>query len=880
MIPRSMPLTPGTRLGPYEIVAPIGAGGMGEVYRAKDTKLNRDVAIKVLPEQLALDQAALARFEREAQAVAALSHPNILAIYDFGVATGVAYAVTELLEGETLSAKLSGSALPVRKAVEYALQIVHGIAAAHQKGIVHRDLKPDNIFVTPDGRVKILDFGLAKAAPAPAGEGTATQIGPGTSPGTVMGTVGYMSPEQVRGLPVDHRTDIFSFGIVLFEMLAGLRPFRGDSHVETMNAILKEDPPEFAASGANVPAGLDRIVRRCLEKSSDERFYSAHDLGLALESVSGSSTSGGSAASMAALAAPPARRRATPWLVTAGVVAIAAVAYFAGHRAAEPSATAAPEYHRLTFRRGNISSARYASDGKTIVYSAAWEGEPRRLYSTRAESPDSLTLAFPDADVASISSSGELALVMNRRTVRAYARIGTLARASLSGGAARAVLEDVQDADWLPDGSGFAAARYVDGRYRLEFPVGKLVYESGGYISDVRVSPDGALVAFLDHAILGDDRGSVAVVDRAGKKRTLSGEYSSTQGLAWTHDGKEIWFTGADKGSARALHAVTTTGALRTVDRVTGNLHVGDVGADGSVLMWDENSRIGLTGRRHGDTKDRELSWLDWSNVPVLSTDGRTLVFTEQGDGGGAEYSVYLRNMDGSPAVRLGAGNATDLSQDGKWVLTVRLNPAPAQLVLLPTGAGEAKQVTGDALAHDFGWFTSDNAHIVFAGFEPGHQPRLFLQALSGGAPKPITPEGVTGIPSPNGTLAAFRGKIYAADGEAPRPIPGIEPDDRIIGWASESRGWFVVRRLDSGDYQMFLLDTAGRRTLAHQLDRVPGSTVGQSFAITPDGSAYVWTYSVAQSDLFRVTGLNNLPCRSPGERNELRTPNASIPRQ
>ncbi len=848
MIPRSMPLTPGTRLGPYEIVAPIGAGGMGEVYRAKDTKLNRDVAIKVLPEQLALDQAALARFEREAQAVAALSHPNILAIYDFGVATGVAYAVTELLEGETLSAKLSGSALPVRKAVEYALQIVHGIAAAHQKGIVHRDLKPDNIFVTPDGRVKILDFGLAKAAPAPAGEGTATQIGPGTSPGTVMGTVGYMSPEQVRGLPVDHRTDIFSFGIVLFEMLAGLRPFRGDSHVETMNAILKEDPPEFAASGANVPAGLDRIVRRCLEKSSDERFYSAHDLGLALESVSGSS--------ITALTLPPVRRRATPWLVAAGVVAIAAVAFFAGHRTAEPVAPAAPSYHRLTFRRGNISSARYAGDGKTIVYSAAWEGEPRRLYSTRNESPDSLTLAFPEADVASISSSGELALIMDRRSVRAYARIGTLARASLSGGAARAVLEDVQDADWLPDGSGFAAARYVDGRYRLEFPVGKSVYESGGYISDVRVSPDGALVAFLDHPILGDDRGSVAVVDRAGKKSTLSGEYSSTQGLAWAKGGQEIWFTGADKGSARALYAVNTTGTLRTVDRVTGSLHLGDVGADGSVLMWDENSRIGLTGRMRGDTKDRDLSWFDWSNQPAISDDGRTLVFTEQGDGGGPEYSVYLRSLDGSPAVRLGAGTAADLSQDGKWVLTVRLNPAPAQLMLLPTGAGEAKQVTDDALAHDLGWFTSDGTHVVFVGFAPDHQPRLYLQALSGGTPQPITPEGVTGIPSPDGTLAAFDGKIYSADGGAPRPILGIEPGDRIIGWASQSRGLFVGRRLESGDFQIFHLDAGGRRTLAHQLERVPGSTMGQSFAITPDGSAYVWTYSVAQSDLFRVTGL------------------------
>ena len=551
-----MALTPGTKLGSYEIVGPLGAGGMGEVYLARDPRLNREVAIKVLPENLAQDEAAPARFEREAQAVAALSHPNILAIHDFGVASGVAYAVTELLEGETLRARLAGGALPTRKAVEYALQIVHGISAAHQKGVVHRDLKPENIFVTPDGRVKILDFGLAKAT-GPVGEGTATYAATGTQPGTVMGTVGYMSPEQVRGLTVDHRTDIFSFGAVLYEMLAGLRPFRGDSHVETMNAILKEDPPEFAETGARVPAGLDSIVRRCLEKSADERFYSAHDLGLALETISGSSASGASAASMAVAGLAPAKRSLTPWLAGAGAVAVALAAFFAGHRTAGPAATEAPVYHRLTFRRGPIGSAHYASDGKTIVYSARWEGEPLRLYSTREESPDSLSLAFTDATVASISASGELALIMNPRNLAGYATIGTLARASLSGGAARAVLEDVQGADWLPDGSGFAVAHLVDGRYHLEFPVGKSVYDTGGYVSDVRVSPDGALVAFIDHPVFGDDRGSVAVIDRAGKKRTLAGEYSSAQGVAWANQGREIWFTGADRGSARTLFAVS-----------------------------------------------------------------------------------------------------------------------------------------------------------------------------------------------------------------------------------------------------------------------------------------------------------------------------------
>jgi eukaryotic-like serine/threonine-protein kinase len=862
-----MPLNPGTRLGSYEIGAAIGAGGMGEVYRARDTKLNRDVAIKVLPEHLALDPAALARFEREAQAVAALSHPNILAIHDFGVAdvqqdgkpsTRVAYAVTELLEGETLRAKIADGALPARKAVEYALQIVHGIAAAHRKGVIHRDLKPENVFVTQDGRVKILDFGLAKAT-EPVGDGSVapTQNVPATSPGTVMGTVGYMSPEQVRGIAADHRTDIFSFGVVFYEMLAGLRPFRGDSHVETMNAILKEDPPEIVLPGGSAPAALDRIVRRCLEKNPDERFHSAHDLGLALETLSSSSSSSGASAASMAAAAIPAKRKTATWLVLAGAVVVAAAAFFAGRSSRAPAVVEAPAYHRLTFRHGSVYSARYAGDGKTIVYSAQWADEPRRLYSTREESPDSLTLPFDNSDVTSISSSGELALIINRRTLAGNSRVGTLARASLSGGAARAVLEDVQDADWLPDGTGFAVTHVVDGRYRLEAPVGKTLYESNGYVSDVRISPDGALIAFLDHPILGDDRGSVAVIDRAGgKPRTLASGYSSVQGVAWTHRGDEIWFTASDLGSARALFAVTPDGALRTITRAPGNLHLGDVGPDGSALLWEENSRTGIVGRAPGETKNRDLSWLDWSTGPRVADDGHTLVFTEEGDGGGVDYSVYLRSMDGSPAVRLGSGVAMEISPDGKWVLATRFNPAPAQLVLLPTGAGEAKAATADALVHEIGWFTPDGTHIIFRGSESDHPSRLFLQDLSGGPPKAITPEGVIGTPSPDGTLIAVGGQLVPFGGGAARPIPGFEPDDLFSGWGPDSRSLFVRKQPASGETHVFRLDSTGKRTLVRQIEPVPGRNPGVWFDITPDGSAYVMTYTDLQSILYRVTGL------------------------
>jgi Tol biopolymer transport system component len=427
----------------------------------------------------------------------------------------------------------------------------------------------------------------------------------------------------------------------------------------------------------------------------------------------------------------------------------------------------------------------------------------------------------------------------------------------LTGGAARSVLDEVQDADWLPDGSGFAAARFVDGKYRVEFPAGKSVYETTGYVSDVRVSPDGTLVAFADHPIQGDDRGSIAVVDRAGKKTAIPGDYSSAQGVAWAHDGKEIWFTGADKGSARTLFAATVGGTPRVVSRVPGNMHLADIGSDGNVLLWQENSRSGILGRGPGDTIDRDLSWLDWSTVPRLSRDGKNLLLTEEGDGGGADYSIFLRPTTGGQAVRLGSGLGLDLSPDGKWVLSIKLNPAPAQYVALPTGAGEPKPLTHDDLSHGLGEFTPDGTHVVFTGFAPQRPGRVYLQDLSGGAPEPLTPEGVVGPVSPDGTLVAFDGKLYPARGGASRPIPGLDPADHVEAWSGDSKGLFVREFPASGGARIFRLDVdSGRRTILYDIPRLPGAQSGVWLTITPDGSSYFYSYLTAQADLFQVTGL------------------------
>ena len=345
-----------------QIIALIGAGGMGEVYRARDRKLNRDVAVKVLPQHLSADRLALERLEREAKTLAATSHPNILSIFDFGSSDGVTYAVMELLDGDTVRSLLMNGALPVRKAVDYATQIAEGLAAAHDRGITHRDLKPENLFVTRDGRVKILDFGLARQQVVLSPDDATVDMG-GTEPGTVLGTVGYMSPEQVRGKSADSRSDIFSFGAALYEMLSGRRAFHGDSAAETLHAILRDEPPQLTQTAKHLPPALDRIVTHCLEKTPDERFQSTRDLAFNLESLTIPSDP---ARSGAVAASNLDRKRPTMRAIT--FAACAAAGAVAAWTFKPAPATTPPRYQRLTFDRGTAGQARFAPDGQTVVY--------------------------------------------------------------------------------------------------------------------------------------------------------------------------------------------------------------------------------------------------------------------------------------------------------------------------------------------------------------------------------------------------------------------------------------------------------------------------------------------------------------------------------
>src|SRR3954467_1881932 len=725
-----MVLTSGTKMGPYTIAASIGAGGMGEVYRARDSRLNRDVAIKILPASFSADHDRLARFAQEARAAAALSHPNILSIFDIGEDGRAPYVVSELLEGETLRDRLRSGPLSSRKAIDYARQVANGLAAAHEKGIVHRDLKPENLFVTNDGRVKILDFGLAKLTRPEEREASddmpTQQVA--TDAGTVMGTVGYMSPEQVRGKHADSRSDIFAFGAILYEMLSGKRAFHGDSAADIMSAILKEDPPELSETNRNVSPALERIVRHCLEKNAAERFQSARDVAFNLEALTDISIS-----SRAGIPVLP-EKKSRAWVMPA-VATLFMLASWAGiYRFAQRGAVRAnPSFHEVTFRNGIIWDARFAPDGQTIVYGAAWDGASQEIFSSRFDSTDSRAIGLKNSQILSISSKGEMAVSLHPVNAGPFAQAGTLARVPLAGGAPREVVDNVFWADWTPDGQALVVIRPGPSQGgQLEFPSGNVIYSPKGWVSHVRFSPNGALLAIGDHVPGGDD-GRVVIIDAQGNSKASSSYYSSVEGLAWAPSGKEVWFSAVPAGSARSIYALDLSGKERLIYRAPGGLTIHDISRTGLVLLTFDKARVSISALPPGETRERSLSWFDWSLLLDMSSDGKTILFSETGEAMGANYSIFVRKTDGSPAVRLGDGGFGALSPDGNWVVTSV--GSPAKLVLLPTGVGEPKQLTDNKTEHfNFAWLP-DSKSIIYTAAESGHGARSYLLDIQGGTP-------------------------------------------------------------------------------------------------------------------------------------------------
>ncbi len=847
----------GPIIGHYRILEKIGSGAMGEVFRARDERLGRDVALKLIRPASSDNPDHLRRFELEARAAAALNHPNIVAVYDVGFNEGSPYIVCELLEGKTLRKRLAEGALPVRLAVDYALQIVHGLIAAHDRRIIHRDLKPENLFVTTDGRVKILDFGVAKLQPtSEESERSVEELTTVTKSGAVIGTVAYMSPEQLRGKAVDHRSDMFSVGAILYEMLTGRRAFRGETEVDTITAVLREDPPEINLDQAGIPVSFQQIVRHCLEKEPENRFQSARDLAFALETLS--TSSGGRKTASGPLVLDKNLLLAT---VAGMLLVVVALLLWNPWR----QKTVSPSYQRLTFEQGTLYSARFTHDSRAIVYGAAWNGKPLQLFSTVGESLLTQPLNLTDANLLAISRTGELAVVLHGDHASHLETVGgVLARAPLAGGSPREVLEDVSWADYDANGE-LSVVHHAEGRDRLEYPLGHVLYQTTGWISHIRIAPQGDKIAFMDHPLLWDDRGSVTLVDLSGHFSVLSTGWESEDGLAWSPDGKEIWFTAVERGGNRALMAVTPSGHIRKVLALPAGMTLEDVAADGRVLVSLDAERLAMaTTARNG--KPTDLSWHDWTIAKDISRDGQWILFEDSSEAAGNQYSIAIRNIDGSLPVRLGAGSAGGLSPDGKWAISV-LSGNPGKVILVPIGAGQPRTVPTPGLEQihgAFAHFLGDGKHITLNASEAGHGMRCYLVDLNGGKPIPITPEGITGaLVSPDGKYVLRANdvgvdEIYPIAGGVGRPIPNLEPGFVPVKWSEDDSSVYGSRPgpVPTRVYKVKL--ATGERTLVEELE--PATAAGAvsiaPVVVSSDGSRFAYSYYQVLSELYLISGL------------------------
>ena len=850
------------RLGVYEVTAPLGAGGMGEVYRATDSKLKREVALKVLPADVASSSARLARFQREAELLASLNHPNIAHVYGLEESGGVTALIMELVEGQDLSRRIACGAIPIDEALLIAKQIATALEAAHEQGIVHRDLKPANIKVRPDGTVKVLDFGLAKSL-SPSGTEMMLTVTGISSPGAIIGTPAYMSPEQARGETTGRETDIWAFGAVLYELLTGASPFARPTSTETLAQVLTA-PLNESPLPAAAPASVRRLVRRCLERDPKRRWRHMGDARIEIEEALAASTE--PAAGAAAIRATPVPRRT---VLRYGAAAVALLASGLGGGVwldRRLRSAPIPSFRRLTFRRGLIRSARFAPDGETILYGALWDGDRCRVHTVRVDGPESRPLDLPDANVLAISRSGEAAVALGAHHIGDGAvTYGTLARVPIAGGAPRPIVEDVKFADWSPDGTELAIVRRVDGRDQLEYPIGKVLVApaaaQGSGLGFARIAPDGKRVAFVGYRRPSSLTGRVAIVDQSGTVTPLSTEYMNIHGLAWRGD--EVLYTAADERPLfRALRAVIPGGASRTITRMPGNVTVWDALPDGRVVIAHTDDHAVMAARFRDDS-ERNLSWFDSSRLEDLSHDGKLLLFTENGQAGGPESAAYLRGTDGSPAVRLGAGRAVALSPDSRSAITLpAIFPSP-YLELLPTGAGEPRRFAANGLAYFGARWLPDGKRFIVSAVESGRQPRLFLHDLGPGRPAAITPEGVGAwVISPDGSTVAARGpdptiRLYNLHASAPRQVPGLTGAEVPVGWITD--GLLVMRPGASPLGEIYRIDTrTGRQDVwKNILPRDPAGIMNLiSFRVTPDGQSLAYTWHRALSSLYVADGL------------------------
>jgi eukaryotic-like serine/threonine-protein kinase len=837
---------------------------MGEVYRATDTRLGREVAVKVLPATLTNDGDRLRRFELEAKTVATLNHPNILGLHDIGTYQGAPFLVSELLEGETLRQKIDAGPIPTRRTVEYALGIAQGLAAAHNKGVVHRDLKPENVFITRDGRVKILDFGLAKLVREEHSLETAlTMTSPTTLPGVVMGTIGYMSPEQVRGEPSDERSDIFSFGAVLYEMLTGKRAFKRDTTVETMTAILKEEPPELTDTGWQGPAGLPKILARCLEKSPERRFQSASDLAFAIEALSGTGASPSVMAAAALKESGTAKRWI--WLALGGLgcaIVGAAIAW-----TLRPPPRPVAMFQRISFERGTVIRGRWLAEAKTLLYSGILHDGIPDTYVIRDDYPTSVSAGLHGAVLLAISKQDQLAVLVRPQFWGQYVWQGTLARVPMGGTEPRELLDNVYDADWSPDGSMLGVIDRKNDRWQVEYPIGKVLLTTENWISDLRISPNGKYLAVFRHpAASKDDRGNVLLLDSDGKQKLISAEWEALEGMAWTPGGNEVWYSAARSGSQYCIRASTPEGKERTVYCGTSGTRLHDLSADGRALVSSEAPQFTTVVMEHGSKEERDLDGLGAAIRPRLTPDGAEVVLTDVSESGGSDYSVYVQKMTGhgSP-VKIGDGGyGSDVSNDGKWALVVLPGEVQGKVQVIPVGAGEAKTLQWEGFqVSSANWFP-DGQHILLFG-NPAEQPvGLYMTDGKGSTPKMLVknaPEWADVMPDGEHLLLLVDGALvqHSINDGSEKKLRSLLPGEVPVDWASEPNHLFT-EIVSATEVRIDKIDLASEKRETWQVF-IPENQQGaqlnvEQVSITPDGKWILVNYQTQLGHFYATETL------------------------
>ena len=857
-----MRLTPGSRLGPYEVLSTLGTGGMAEVYRARDTRLGRDIALKVVNEALAGNPELVRRFEQEARLAGSLNHPNLVAVYDVGLHEGAPYFITELLQGESLRHRLSRGRIPVDSTLDWGAQLAQGLAAAHARGIVHRDVKPENVFVTSDGHVKLLDFGIAKLAEGQRVEGshgilddTVTPMGGGTQTGAIIGTPAYMAPEQVRGENVDARTDIFSLGAVLHEMLSGQRAFPGGSLVESGHAILHENP---APLPDEVPSAIAQVVRRCLEKEPARRLQSATDLAFALELLRAPTPLVRGPLGQS----PPAKRAR---LIALGGVALllgalGALVYFGARSTRRPPL---PQIEQATFREGVILAARFTPEGQ-FVLSAAWDGRPEEVFSSAPRTAQLQALGLQRTRLLGVSRNGELAVVLNPQALQRAGNKGTLARVPVAGGVPRDLTEDITLADWSPSGE-LIAVRLAGATQRIERPLGRTVYETSGGIGDLRVSPNGDNVAFIHRpAVYGP--AEVTVLDVRNTARVLTRKYADCEGLAWNPSGTEVWFTAGDPWR-NTLQAAPLNGSEYEVYRSPGRMRLEDIAADGTVLFTLDDFRREIFLLRKSGATQRNLSWGIWGIPIALSDDGQLLVSTDQAPAAPETELILVRPTDGSPPKILGEGVALDLSADKKSVLAF----VKDELVLLPVGPGSPRKLPtpGLEVGDGDGRLFRDGKRLVVAARPPnGREHRVYLLEVGSDAgPRSISETALSRFPllalSPDERwVAAWDGEdvpvVLPIAGGTPIRLPELSPHRDVfpVGWSAGGDLW-LLKGFDP-PAQLIRVDL-GSHQIKESRELSPADPTGVTLTpwlrITPDGSAVAYNTYRVRSRLFLMRG-------------------------